>query len=102
MNYITSMPQYIPRRGREGKKEGGNKPHWFSRNTRDTRGAYKSCVINGKCYIINAHIFKCIHIYFILQAEIEADTHVSIILLIRCIVESFHILHNVILEKGTN
>ena len=48
------------------------------------------------------HIFKCIHINFILQAEIEADTHVSIMLLIRCIVESFHILHNVILEKGTN
>ena len=48
------------------------------------------------------HIFKCIHIYFIQQAEIEADTHVSIILLIRCIVESFLILHNVNLEIGTN
>ena len=47
------MPQYIPR-GRGGKKEGGNKPRWFPGIIRDTRGAYKSRVINGRCYIINA------------------------------------------------
>ena len=48
------------------------------------------------------HIFKCIYIYFILQAVIEADTHVSIILLICSIVESFYILNDVILEKSTS
>ena len=51
MNYITSMPQYIPRRGREGKNKGATSPAGFPGIIRDTRGAYKSCVINGKCYI---------------------------------------------------
>ena len=48
---------------------------------RDTRGAYKSRVMDGKCYIINATHILVYTFYFILQAEIEADTHVSIILL---------------------
>ena len=103
LNYIISMPQYIPRRLRGREKEGGNKPRGVSRRYPDTRGVYKSRVIDGKCYIINAtHIQVYIYIYYILQAEIEADTHVSIILLICSIVESFYILHDVILEKSTS
>ena len=89
------MPQYIPRRGRgrgkrRGKRRGATSPAGFSGSIGDTRGVYKSRVIDGKCYIINAtHIQVYIYIYYILQAEIEADTHVSIILLICSIVESF-------------
>ena len=48
------MPQYIPRREGKGKKKGATSPAGFPGIFRDTRGAYKSRVINGKCYIIHA------------------------------------------------
>ena len=58
------MPQYIPRgRGRE-KKKGATSPAGFPGIIRDTRGAYKSLVMDGKCYIINATHIQ-VHTYLL-------------------------------------